>query len=68
MNMEEKKLYRSETNKMICGVCGGIAEYIHIDPTILRLLFALVGLTGTGIVAYIIAAIIIPSEYDVNPR
>ncbi len=64
--MEEKKLYRSETNKMICGVCGGIADYIHVDPTILRLLFALIGLTGTGVVAYIIAAIIIPSEYDVR--
>ncbi len=64
--MEEKKLYRSETNKMICGVCGGIAEYIHVDPTILRLLFALIGLTGTGVVAYIVAAIIIPSEYDVR--
>lgn len=66
--MEEKKLYRSETNKMICGVCGGIAEYIHIDPTILRLIVALIGLTGTGVVAYIIAAIIIPSEYDVRNR
>ncbi|MFA9464219.1 MAG: PspC domain-containing protein [Velocimicrobium sp.] len=64
--MEEKKLYRSETNKMIAGVCGGIAEYIHIDPTILRLLFVLLGLTGPGIVAYIIAAIIIPTEYDVR--
>ncbi len=64
--MEEKKLYRSETNKMICGVCGGIADYIHVDPTILRLLFALIGLTGTGVVAYIIAAIIIPSEFDVH--
>lgn len=64
--MEEKKLYRSETNKMICGVCGGIAEYIHIDATILRLLFAFLGLTGTGIVAYIVAAIIIPSEYSIR--
>lgn len=64
--MEEKKLYRSETNKMICGVCGGIAEYIHIDATILRLIFAFLGLTGTGIVAYIIAAIIIPSEYSIR--
>lgn len=64
--MEEKRLYRSERNKMISGVCGGIAEYIHIDPTILRLIFAFFGLTGTGIVAYIIAAIIIPSEYDIH--
>lgn len=64
MNVEEKKLYRSETNKMICGVCGGIAEYIHVDPTILRLIWALLGFTGTGIIAYLLAALIIPSEFD----
>ena len=61
-DMEQKKLYRSESNRMICGVCAGIAEYILIDPTIVRLLFALLGFTGSGIVAYFIAAIIIPTE------
>ena len=35
--MEQKRLYRSNNNKMICGVCGGVAEYINIDPTIVRL-------------------------------
>lgn len=64
--MEGKRLYRSETSRMICGVCGGIADYIHIDPTIVRLLFAILGFTGTGIVAYLVAAIIIPSEYNIN--
>lgn len=56
----EKKLYRVEQGKILCGVCGGIAEYFNIDPTIVRLIFALVGLSGTGILAYIIAAVIMP--------
>jgi phage shock protein PspC (stress-responsive transcriptional regulator) len=48
---------------MICGVCGGIGEYFNIDATIVRLLFVLLGLTaGSGILAYFIAAIIIPDE------
>lgn len=55
-----KKLYRSETDKMLCGVCGGIAEYFDVDPTIIRLLWAVLACTGSGILAYIIAAVIIP--------
>ena len=59
--MEQKKLYRSNTNKMICGVCGGIAEYINIDPTIVRLLWVVFSFAGGfGLLAYIIAAIIMP--------
>jgi phage shock protein PspC (stress-responsive transcriptional regulator) len=61
--MEPKKLYRSRTNRLLCGVCGGLGEYMNIDPTIIRLLLVLLCFTGTGIVAYIIAAIIIPDEY-----
>lgn len=60
--MEPKKLYKSTSNKMISGVCGGIAEYINLDPTIVRLLwvvFCFMG--GAGLLAYIIAAIIMPS-------
>jgi phage shock protein C len=58
-----KRLYRSRTNKIIAGVCGGIAEYTNIDPTVVRLLWLLVSLIwGAGIVAYIIALIIIPEE------
>ncbi len=56
----EKKLYKSN-NKMLDGVCAGIAEYFNIDPTLVRLgwvLFSLCG--GSGLLAYIIAAIIIP--------
>ena len=58
----EKKLYRNTQNKMIAGVCSGLAEYINIDPTIVRLIWALIGLSGAGIVAYLIAAIIIPEK------
>lgn len=63
MNMESKRLYKSRSNRMICGVCGGIAEYLKLDPTVIRLLFALFSFFGgSGIVVYIIAAIIIPEE------
>ena len=57
-----KKLYKYNTNKMLEGVCGGIAEYFSIDPTIVRLAWVVFcALGGSGILAYIIAAIIIPS-------
>ena len=53
-----KKLYKSRNGK-ICGVCGGIAEYLGIDPTIVRLIWALLGFfTGFGFIAYIVAAIV----------
>ena len=58
----EKRLYRSRENKMLCGVCGGIGEYFNVDATLIRLLFVLFGCTGSGIVAYIIAAIIISDK------
>lgn len=58
-----KKLYRSNTQKMIAGVCGGIAEYFNCDPTIIRLAFVLFSLCGgSGLFIYLIAAIIMPSE------
>jgi len=60
--MSEKRLYRSRESRMLCGVCGAIAEYFNIDPTLIRLLFVLFGLSGSGILAYIIAAIIIPDS------
>ena len=58
----EKKLYRSTQNKMIAGVCSGLAEYINIDPTIIRVIWALIGLTGTGLIAYLVCALIIPEK------
>ena len=58
-----KKLYRSNTNKMLAGVCGGIGEYFNVDPTLVRLGFvALSFLAGGGLLVYILAAIIIPKE------
>ena len=61
--MEQKKLYRSKKNRMICGVCGGIAKYFNIDPTLVRLAFVLISMgAGSGILAYIVAAIIIPDD------
>ncbi len=60
--MDGKKLYRSRKNRMLCGVCGGIGEYLNIDPTLVRLLAVLLGCSGTGILVYIIAAIIIPDS------
>ncbi|MEE0421529.1 MAG: PspC domain-containing protein [Lachnospiraceae bacterium] len=59
-----KKLYKSRQNRMICGVCGGIGEYLGIDPTLVRLLMVLLGCTTTGFIIYLVAAIIIPYEYD----
>lgn len=59
----KKRLYKSDNEKMISGVCGGIAEYFDIDPTLVRLVWAILCmLGGSGFLAYIIAAIIIPCE------
>lgn len=60
----EKKLYKSSTDKKLCGVCGGIAKYFNIDPTIVRLGAAVLTVisVGTGLIAYIVAAIVIPDE------
>mgnify|MGYP000338039017 FL=1 len=59
----KKRLYKSSTDKKVCGVCGGIANYFDVDPTVIRLIwviFTLVG--GSVLIAYIIAAIIMPDE------
>ena len=58
---ERKRLYKSRNNKMICGVCAGIADYITNDPSIVRVLWAVLALAaGTGVLAYIACAIILP--------
>lgn len=62
----KKRIYRSSTEIKICGVCGGIAEYFDIDPTVVRLAWVLFScFFGSGILAYIVAAIIIPRD-DIN--
>ncbi|MGB9679332.1 MAG: PspC domain-containing protein [Thermoanaerobacteraceae bacterium] len=59
----ENKLYRSKQQKLIAGVCGGIANYFKVDVTIVRLIWAVISLFwGIGIAAYIIAWILIPEE------
>lgn len=61
MNNDTKRLYKSLTNRKLCGVCGGIGEYLNIDPTVIRLLWILFSFcVGCGLLAYIIAAIIMP--------
>jgi phage shock protein PspC (stress-responsive transcriptional regulator) len=61
--MEGKKLYRSSTDKMLAGVCGGLGQYFGIDPTVVRLIFALlVVFVGSGVILYIILALIMPLE------
>ncbi len=57
-----KRLYRSKTDKMLFGVCGGLGEYFEIDPVIVRLLFVAFAFGGLGIIVYIIAAIVISEE------
>ena len=59
--MSNKRLYKSSVNCMICGVCGGIAEYFDIDPTLVRLAWIVLSMFGgSGILSYIVAAIVIP--------
>lgn len=62
-----KELRRSLQNRKICGVCGGLGEYLRIDPTVVRLLWVLLSFAscGTGLLAYIIAAVVMPESNEV---
>lgn len=63
-----KKLYRSKTNRVFFGVCGGLGEYFEVDPLIIRILFIILSFTGgSGIIIYLILAVIIP-EADVEKK
>ena len=67
----QKKLYRSATDKKLAGVCAGVAKYLNMDPTVIRVIWVLLALFGSvGLLAYIICALIIPEEpsniIDVN--
>ncbi len=56
-----RRLYRSRTDRMLAGVCGGLGAYFGVDPTIVRLLVVLLALAGgPGVILYIILALIIP--------
>ncbi len=59
----EKRLYRNTSDKMLCGVCSGVADYFSLDPTLVRLgVVVLCAAAGGGFLAYIVAAIIIPEK------
>lgn len=61
--MTNKRLYRSRTDRKIAGVCGGIAEYLDIDPTVVRLILLIAMICGgVGLAAYIIAWIVMPEN------
>ena len=65
--METKRLYRSEKNKVFAGICGGLGEYLGVDPVVLRLFwFLIVIFSGVfpGIIAYILAIFIVPKKQD----
>lgn len=64
MSKPIKRLYRSRKDRVLGGVCGGIAEYLDVDPVVVRLIWAIVTLIsmGLGLLAYLIAWVIIPEE------
>ena len=61
-NWEKRRLYRSVTDKKIAGVCGGLADYFDVDPTLIRILAVIALCCGVGFFSYIIAAFVIPKE------
>lgn len=64
MGNDYRKLVRSRSNRTFCGVCGGIGEYLNVDPTLVRLVWLLCSLAscGTGLFVYLVAALIIPED------
>jgi len=61
--MENKKLYRSQTERMFAGVCGGLGQFIGLDPTVVRVIFALLAVFGgSGLLIYLILMLIVPLE------
>lgn len=67
MSSNIKKLYRSESDRMIGGVCAGLGEYFDIDPTIVRLIWAIAVLMGgSGVLLYLILWIVVPTESSVK--
>ena len=60
---KNKRLVKSQSKRMICGVCAGVGEYFGIDPTVIRLLWILLTFCGgSGLLAYIIASVVIPEN------
>ncbi|MCH5251266.1 MAG: PspC domain-containing protein [Lachnospiraceae bacterium] len=67
MENDYRKLTRSTSNRMICGVCGGLGEYLNVDPTVIRVIWAFCAFAsvGTGALVYLIAAVVIPEDINV---
>ena len=60
---EVKRLVKSQTNRTICGVCGGLAEYLDLDPTVMRIIWILLAVFGgCGLLLYLIFALVMPNE------
>jgi phage shock protein C len=65
---EPRKLYRSRTQRMVAGVCGGLAEYFNLDATLMRVLFLVLAVVGgSGLVIYLVMWIIVPDESKIPP-
>ena len=63
MSDEPKRLYRSRKERMFSGVCGGLGEYLSIDPTIIRLIFVITALWGgAGLIVYLVMMLVVPEE------
>ncbi|GAA0674878.1 MULTISPECIES: PspC domain-containing protein [Clostridium] len=60
---ESKKLYKNRQNKMLCGVCSGVSDYLNLDVSIIRILWTLLCLTyGSGVILYFVCALILPEN------
>ncbi len=61
-----KKLYKIDQGRKLCGVCGGVAEYLNLDPSVVRILWAVLSVPyGIGILLYFVAAFVLPNKSDV---
>ncbi len=62
-----KRIYKDRANKKICGVCAGVAEYLDVDPTLVRVIWGVVGLaSGVGILAYLVCAFVFPDKSELQ--
>ena len=60
----KKTLYKSRKDRFLFGVCGGLAEYFEVDPTLVRILTAVLCTTGSGLLLYIVAAVVMPEHVE----
>lgn len=62
-----KRLYRVEEGRKLCGVCGGIAEYLNVDPSVIRVIWAVASIIwGAGVIAYLICAFVLPNKSEIH--